>query len=94
MHVPRNASILVALRLAFSGAMAGGVDATRILPNVGQQTTQVSGKLTSTPASTSTSTPTSTSTSTSPPSAPFSPVQVRRVRYTCRDGARSSCAPR
>ena len=90
MHFPRNASILVALRLAFSGAMAGGVDATRLLPNARQQTTQVSGKLTSTPAST----PTSTSTSASTPSAPFSPVQVRRVRYTCRDGARSPCVPR
>ena len=70
MQVERNASNLAAFGLAFSGAMAGGVDApSRPLPNDRPQTggTQASGNLTSAPAPAPTSTPT-----------------IRRVRYTAR----------
>jgi hypothetical protein len=86
MQVARSASILVALRLALSGAMTGRVDApTRLLPHVSQLTggTEGRGELTVAPACTSTSTPVSASTQSSEP---FSPVQVRRVRYTHRGG--------
>ena len=70
MQVARNASILVAFRLAFNGAMAGAIHALASCPTIAHRRAahKPAGTRTSAPAPAPTSTPT-----------------IRRVRYTARE---------